>query len=158
VPAPPLHMSYRLLWIECACDDTEVVERNFAEACHRNKDYDGMDDATSLAAFRQKLALFASTFVSVADAAKMVEAPAVPGVPKTLISPVHREFAYIQLRDFGTSVVAHKVHGFLEAKLVSFCINVHTHQRYVHVPKYMMWSRCLDLRLYSRCQIQAHLI
>jgi hypothetical protein len=114
----PQHVSYRLLWIECACDDMELVERNFAEARHRNKDYEAMDDATSLAAFRKKLALFAKTFVSVADAAKR------PGV-----SPVHEDFAYIQLRDFGTSVVAHKVHGFLEAKLVSFCINVHTHQR-----------------------------
>lgn len=51
-------LSYRVLFIECTCDDPEVLEHNQREILRHSADYAGIDAASALEDLRSKIAYY----------------------------------------------------------------------------------------------------
>jgi broad specificity phosphatase PhoE len=104
----------RLIWIECVCDDPATIERNFLEATIKSADFEGLSQADALAQFKRKMDHYSSTYSGLEEDRNLdVDA------------------SFIKISDGGKRVVAHNVMGYLEAKLVSFVMNIHSEPRVV---------------------------
>jgi broad specificity phosphatase PhoE len=104
----------RLIWIECVCDDPATIERNFFESTIKSADFGGLSQAEALVQFKKKMDHYAASYCGLEEDDKLdVDA------------------SFIKISDGGKRVVAHNVMGYLEAKLVSFVMNIHSEPRVV---------------------------
>jgi len=107
-------VSHRILWVESQCDEEEVIVRNFKEL--RQKDpnshpeYAGMSKEQAVAKFIEHVKLYDKGYEPL-DASEQA--------------------SFMQIRDFGKQVLVNEIHGFLESKLVSFVMNIHTDRRVI---------------------------
>lgn len=114
-------MSYRLLWVESLCEDSEIVEQNFLTIDRRmRQDYFGKTDAEALAWFRRKVEHFDKYYESLSEDDDMRYEDELDRL---------RYNSFIQIVDFGRTLVLHHVQGFLESKIGAFCSHIHTHHR-----------------------------
>lgn len=104
----------RLIWIECSTDDPITIERNFFEATIKSSDFEGMSKSEALAQFQKKMQHYTTGYC---------------GLEEEQNPDPHTSF--IKISDGGKRVVAHNVMGYLESKLVSFLMNVHSEPRTV---------------------------
>ncbi|GBG28064.1 6-phosphofructo-2-kinase/fructose-2,6-bisphosphatase 2 [Hondaea fermentalgiana] len=107
-------MSHRILWVESVCDNDEFIVQNFLELRKKNADFcefKDLDDAAASAKFLKKLEYYDAEY-------------------ETLDATIE-DISFIRLLDFGQSVLVNKIHGFIESKLVSFCMNIHMEPRVI---------------------------
>lgn len=55
-------LGYRVLFIECVCDDPEVLEHNQQEIVRHSADYAGMDAALAIEDLRSKIAYYTRSY------------------------------------------------------------------------------------------------
>lgn len=107
-------MSHRILWVESVCDNQTFIVQNFLELRKKNPDfceYKELDDDSASLKFLEKLKYHDDEYETL-DATK-------------------EDISFIRLLDFGQSVLVNKIHGFIESKLVSFCMNIHMEPRVI---------------------------
>lgn len=114
----PVKDTYTILWIESFCEDLEKVEKLFLSS--NTKKYSAKQDLNdALLDFRAFLAETDKDYETL-DAS----------------SPEMKEVSFIKLINFGETMVTHRVKGYIESKLASFCVNVHTETRYVFLVRH----------------------
>ncbi|KAH9261422.1 6-phosphofructo-2-kinase/fructose-2,6-bisphosphatase 3 [Batrachochytrium salamandrivorans] len=102
----------RLIWIECGCENPEVIERNFFESTIQQEDFTGLDRDEAFAIFQKKMSHYETNYVSL-------------DVDPTL----DLEDSFVKLQMDKRRVLAHNVTGYLETKIVSFVMNIHSYPR-----------------------------
>jgi len=105
---------FQVLFVESFCDDLERVKKNFLELRKLSKEfseYQGMSDSDASELFLEKLKYYDNKYEK--------------------ISEEKEDISFIRLTDFGRSVFVHRIQGFIESKLVSFCMNIHTEPRII---------------------------
>ena len=114
-------VDYRLLWVESLCEDRETVEQNFLTIDRpMREDYDGMTDEAALDWFRRKVAHFDKYYESLSEDDDQLYDDELDRL---------RYNSFIQIVDFGRTLILHHVQGFLESKLGAFCSHIHTQHR-----------------------------
>ena len=104
----------RLIWIECVCDDPATIERNFFESTIHSADFNGFSRDNAFDQFNKKMEHYKSYYCGLEED-----------------SNIDSGVSFIKISDGGKHVVAHNVMGYLEAKLVSFVMNIHSEPRVV---------------------------
>ena len=108
---------FRVLYVECECSNFDVVEKRFLENYERSPDYSGLTPRQALSSFRKKVQHYETEYVGLSE--------------ETVLSQdeSQKKHAFVKVKNFGEELLVHNVRGFLESKLVSFLLNVHTEKR-----------------------------
>ena len=103
-------LGYRVLFIECTCDDPRSLERNYAEIIRNSADYAGMDPA--LAA--EDLQLRVSHYLAVYEPLD------------------EKEYARIRMNTVNMSIEAQKISGHVESIVLGYLgsVNAKAHTLY----------------------------
>lgn len=102
------------VFLESICDDASVIESNIRETKLHSPDYEGMDPERAAADFRERIAHYERIYEPVAD----------------------DEGSYLKIIDFGQKVVAYKIEGHLESRLVAFLLRSHASRRVVWLTRH----------------------
>lgn len=105
--------SFTVMFIEAFCEDMDRVDKHFLETntykyTNKENETEQLDD------FHE--------YLHQTDSAYETLNPSDPELKET---------SFIKVIDFGETMITHKVQGYIESKLASFCVNVHTETRYV---------------------------
>jgi len=103
-----------VVFLESICDDASVIEANIRETKLHSPDYDGMDPEDAASDFRERIAHYERVYEPVTD----------------------DEGSYVKLMDFGQKVVAHKIDGHLQSRLVAFLLRSHASRRVVWLTRH----------------------
>lgn len=93
-----------ILWIESICDDKAIIERH-SDELRDSPDYIDRFD------FDRRIAFYTQTYQKIED----------------------EEGSYIKVYDCGRKLELHQINGFLQTKIVSFVMNLHTVPRQVYL-------------------------
>lgn len=104
----------QVIFVESICEDQAVVEANLRENKARSPDYAGMDAASAVADFRERIAQYERTYAPVDD----------------------EDRCYVKLIDVGRKVVVNRMQGYLGARLVFFLMNLHSGRRKIWLTRH----------------------
>lgn len=106
--------SIRPVFVEFQCDDPAIIESNIRETKLSAPDYVGIDPDQAVADFRTRIAHYQKAYEPLADDA----------------------LSYVRLVDVGRQVVANRLRGPLEGKILSFLMNLHIAPRSVWLTRH----------------------
>jgi broad specificity phosphatase PhoE/predicted kinase len=110
-----LDVPYKLIWLESICNDKVVIEKNILKTKITSPDYKNWNDLEMAAEdFRKRIKEYEKVYESVS-----VE----------LDGP---EAAYIQIINQGVQMVLRNIKGYVQSKLISYLINLHTGDRPIY--------------------------
>jgi len=93
----------RVLFVECLCDDQEVLEHTIRETKLRSPDYADVDPELAVADFRRRIQHY-----------------------ETAYQPIDEEDAsWVKLIDAGRQVIVNRLLGYLPSRLVTLLMNLH---------------------------------
>jgi broad specificity phosphatase PhoE/predicted kinase len=104
----------QVVFIESICDDPAIIEANIRATKARSPDYAGIPEEEAVRDFRMRIAHYERTYEDVGE----------------------DEGSFIKIVDVGRLVVAHRIQGYLPARLVFFLVNVHTQARPVYLTRH----------------------
>jgi broad specificity phosphatase PhoE len=107
VRAECLAAGCQVIFIESICDDPAIIDANVQETKLHSPDYVGVPEEEAVKDFRARIAHYAGAYEAVAD----------------------EEGSFIKIIDVGRTVIAHRIEGYLPARLVFFLLNVHIEPR-----------------------------
>jgi hypothetical protein len=93
-----------VLFIESICDSEEIIARHSDEVSDSPDYVDSADFAKRMTYYQEKYEILSD-----------------------------HEGSYIQIYDYGRKLNLHKIHGFLQSKIVAFVMNLHTCPRQVYL-------------------------
>jgi len=111
----PKDVTYRLVWIECICNDEELIKANIKETKISSPDYEGVDSATAIEDFTNRISNYAKVWEPIQDS---------EGV------------SYIKIIDAGKQFVIHNMAGFLPGKVVSFVMNLSIRRSNIYLTRH----------------------
>jgi broad specificity phosphatase PhoE len=97
----------QVVFIESICDDPAIIDANVQETKLHSPDYAGVPEEEAVRDFRARIAHYAGAYEAVGD----------------------DEGSFIKIIDVGKTVIAHRIEGYLPARLVFFLLNVHIEPR-----------------------------
>jgi broad specificity phosphatase PhoE len=97
----------QVVFIESICDDPAIIDANVQETKLHSPDYAGVPEDEAVKDFRARIEHYARAYEAVAD----------------------EEASFIKIIDVGKTVIAHRIEGYLPARLVFFLLNVHIEPR-----------------------------
>jgi broad specificity phosphatase PhoE len=97
----------QVVFIESVCDDPAIIDANVQETKLHSPDYAGVPEEEAVKDFRARIAHYAGVYQGVGD----------------------EEGSFIKIIDVGRTVIAHRIEGYLPARLVFFLLNVHIEPR-----------------------------
>lgn len=103
-----------VMYVEVVCDDPDVILRNVAETKVTGPDYVGRAPDEASEDFFARIAQYEKVYESVGD----------------------DEGSYIRIIDLGRRIEAHKVHGFLPGRLVTFLMHLHDVSRPIYLTRH----------------------
>lgn len=96
-----------VVFVEIVCDDPEVIGANVRETKLSSPDYAGVDPKEAVDDFTRRIQQYESAYV-----------------------PLERpDLSWIRLVDLGRQIVANRIQGYLEGRLVQLLMNLHTTPR-----------------------------
>jgi broad specificity phosphatase PhoE len=98
---------HRVVFIESICDDPDIIDANVRQTKLFSPDYHGVPADEAVLDFRKRIAHYARAYESLDDG----------------------EGSFIKIVDVGKTVIAHRIEGYLPARLVFFLLNVHIEPR-----------------------------
>lgn len=109
-----LQVKYSLIWIESICDIDEIVQRNIIESKVNSPDYiDWEDKEKARQDFEQRIKAYEKVYEKVnAD--------------------MEGEIKYIKIINQGKQMILNNISGYLESKLLSYLVNLHTGDRAIY--------------------------
>lgn len=102
------------VFVESICDDASVIEANIRETKLHSPDYEGVDPEEAADDFRARIAHYERIYEPVGD----------------------EEGSYVKLIDFGQKVVAYKIEGHIQSRLVAFLLRSHASRRVVWLTRH----------------------
>ena len=101
-----LGMRFQLVFIESICGDEEIIRSNVQETKLKMPDYRDTDAAAAVQDFLQRIQFYADAYEPISDAAE----GAMP---------------YIKLIDVGRQIIANRINGNLNSRIMFFLSNLH---------------------------------
>lgn len=93
-------MGFRILFIECFCEDQELLERSIIEILHYSADYKSMSEEEAVDDLRKKLEHYMRQYEP---------------IDSTLES-----ISFVRVENMGETVTAHKVTGQKESGILGY--------------------------------------
>jgi len=106
-----------VLFLESVCVDENLLERNIRLKLS-GPDYKDKDPESSLADFRERIAIYEKTYVPLGDYEEKNKIP------------------YIQMVDVGRKVISHKIDGFLSSQAVYYLLNFNLAPRQIWMTRH----------------------
>jgi broad specificity phosphatase PhoE len=98
---------HQVVFIESICNDPAIIDANVRQTKLFSPDYHGVPSDEAVADFRKRIDHYARAYEPLED----------------------REGSFIKIIDVGRKVIAHRIEGYLPARLVFFLLNVHIEPR-----------------------------
>jgi broad specificity phosphatase PhoE len=105
---------HRVVFIESICDDPEIIDTNVRQTKLFSPDYVGIPADEAVRDFRLRIGHYARAYETVG----------------------HEEGSFIKIVDVGKTVIAHRIEGYLPARLVFFLLNVHIEPRSIWLTRH----------------------
>jgi len=110
-------VKYRLLWVESICENRDLIVQNFLElrktsATTNFMEYRDLDNEQATAKFLEKLRFYDEEYEAL-----------------DMENEADRQLSFIKIVEFSENLMINRVRGYMESKLVSFCMNIHTEPR-----------------------------
>jgi broad specificity phosphatase PhoE len=105
---------HRVVFIESICDDPEIIDTNVRQTKLFSPDYAGIPADEAVHDFRLRIAHYERVYEPVGDL----------------------EGSFIKIVDVGKTVIAHRIEGYLPARLVFFLLNVHIEPRSIWLTRH----------------------
>lgn len=128
-------LGFRVLFIECICDDNDLMERNIIEILDYSADYKNMKRSEALDDLKNKMKHYTRQYEP--------------------IDPVSEEINYIRVENGGESVSAHKLGGPRESMILGFLSNLKPMPQTIYFTRvsknsdiYQLFSSNLMLHIY----------
>lgn len=122
-------LGFRVLFIECICDDDALMEKNIIEILRYSPDYKNMKESEALDDLRNKLDHYMRQYEP--------------------IDPATEDTCYIRVFNGGQSVNAHKLNGQRESAILGYLSNVKP------MPQTIYFTR-VSLQTYLFCYIHRY--
>lgn len=103
-------MGVQIMFIECVCDDEEMIERNIRSMHSFNPDYEGWSLRDIKASFRKRIEQHEKVYEPITNNA----------------------LPHVQLLNFGQRIVVNNVQGYLQNRIVFFLMNIHNQERTIY--------------------------
>jgi broad specificity phosphatase PhoE len=97
----------RLVFIESVCNDDEVIRSNVRETKLKSPDYKEVPEDMAVADFLARIQHYLSIYQPLGSDAS------------------EDDLAYIKLIDVGKQIIANRIHGFLNSRIMFFLSNLH---------------------------------
>jgi broad specificity phosphatase PhoE len=97
---------FQLVFIESVCSDDEIIRSNVQETKLKMPDYRDADAAAAVDDFLQRIAFYAQAYEPLCDAAE-------------------GDLPYIKLIDVGRQIIANRINGNLNSRIMFFLSNLH---------------------------------
>jgi len=110
-----LLVDYRIIWIESICDIEEIIMKNIYEAKINSPDYIHWED---------KQAVILDFLKRIESYNKVYE--------KLDIEVEGEDISFIKIINQGHQIVANNLCGYLESKILSYIVNLHTYTRCIY--------------------------
>ncbi|GJD12608.1 6-phosphofructo-2-kinase/fructose-2,6-bisphosphatase [Galdieria sulphuraria] len=107
--------SIRVLFLESVCEDKSIIEHNIMETKLRMPDYQNMDPERAVEDFQARIANYERANETIDDD-EMV--------------------SYIKIINVGRTIMLHQLTGYLQGKLVSYLMNMHTLSRSIYLTRH----------------------
>jgi broad specificity phosphatase PhoE len=105
---------HRVVFIESICDDPDIIDANVRQTKLFSPDYAGIPPDEAVHDFRLRIAHYARVYEPLGD----------------------EEGSFIKIVDVGRTVIAHRIEGYLPARLVFFLLNVHIEPRSIWLTRH----------------------
>ena len=105
---------HQVVFIESICDDPAIIDANIRDTKLRSPDYAGVPAEEAIEDFRLRIAHYERAYETVRD----------------------DEGSYIKIKDVGRTVIAHRIEGYLPARLVFFLVNFHIQPRSIWLTRH----------------------
>ncbi|GBP28387.1 hypothetical protein EVAR_102959_1 [Eumeta japonica] len=99
-------MGFRILFIECVCEDQELLEKNIIEILHYSADYKAMSEEEAVDDLRKKLEHYMRQYEP--------------------IDGTVEEISFVRVENMGETVTAHKVYGQKESGILGYLSGMRT--------------------------------
>lgn len=96
-----------VVFVESICNDTALVEANIRETKVSSPDYRGQDAHSAVSDFRARIAHYERAYQPL----------------------VEDEGSFVKLIDVGTTVITHRIRGYLAGQIATYLGNLHTDPR-----------------------------
>ena len=103
-------LGVQIMFIECVCDDEEMIERNIRSMHSFNPDYEGWSLRDIKASFRKRIEQHEKVYEPITNNA----------------------LPHVQLLNFGQRIVVNNVQGYLQNRIVFFLMNIHNQERTIY--------------------------
>jgi broad specificity phosphatase PhoE len=114
-----MKMNYKLLWIESICTLSEVIEKNILKTKVTSPDYINWKNTEEAAEdFRNRIKEYEKVYESLSKERD------------------GEDMSFIQIINQGSEIVLRNVRGYLESKILSYLINLHTGDRPIYFSRH----------------------
>lgn len=121
-------LGYRLLFVECVCDDSDVLEENYREILQYSADYTGMEKEMAMNDLRLKISHY-----------------------KLAYQPMdEKNYSRIRIDTATLDIHAHKVTGHVETTVLGFLGSIHLKP---HTLYFSRVSSLCFLRSFDICRL-----
>lgn len=112
-------VNYVLIWIENICNISDIIYKNIVETKLKSADYvNWSDKEKAIASFNNRIKLYEQVY-------------------ETINQEKEGDYIkYIKVIDQGKKLITNNIYGYLESKLVSYLINLHTGERSVYFTRH----------------------
>ena len=96
----------QLIFLESVCDDPKIIDANIAvKVSAGDPDYDGMTREKAEKDFRDRIALYERNY-------------------ETIDPDIDSDLTYAKIINVGSQVVANKVDGYLQSRIIYYLMNL----------------------------------
>jgi broad specificity phosphatase PhoE len=114
-----IHVAYKTIWIESICNLKEVIEDNIVRTKITSPDYKDWDDHEKAADdFRNRIKEYEKVYETLSDELD------------------GDEEVFIKLINHGSKIAMRNLRGYLESKILSYLINLHTGERPIYFTRH----------------------
>lgn len=93
-------MGFRILFIECVCEDQELLEKNIIEILHYSADYKSMSEEEAVDDLKKKLEHYMRQYEPIDESLEGI--------------------SFVRVENFGEKVTAHRVAGQKESGILGY--------------------------------------
>ncbi len=116
-----MNMEFSLIWIESICTLSDIIENNIKETKLKSDDYKKWDDKDkAIQDFKRRISQYEEVYQTINQKEET-------GITN---------MKFIKLINQGRNIVMDNIYGYLESKLISYIINLHTGQRAIYFSRH----------------------
>jgi broad specificity phosphatase PhoE len=100
-------LTYKLVFVESVCNDEQVIRANVRETKLKSPDYSNLPENVAVADFLRRIDHYKSVYEPLGEV------------------PEENDLPYIKIIDVGRMIVANRIQGFLNSRVLFFLSNLH---------------------------------